>query len=387
MRRGDIVRKTRARACTVLHVRVDPGRRSWDEKVGDIPLVRLGRTRRRGRVGAVATISFRVLGGGIRGLELVKILVGLDLAVGDVHDTVAVCLGRVLIREPTREDGRHVGRVERGNLAPRAVVLDAAKLGEEHGDAVACVPLDLGLPARRDKVGRVAPRVVVEGEEVDGRAVVAAVKVLQLLLDVVRDVGRRVADGDAAVAPGVEVVLDVARDGADVRGHAGSLLIVNDLVAAEEEEGVGVVGEAVDRREDGLEIFLVVREEGIGPVQRELGAVDVQGEVDARIGEETHALVVVLRVVHRVYADGVDPQGLEVLNIPGEGVDVQQWVRGICGAAGLVGHAADVEALAIGPECCRCCQSVSDGVSCFGQDHLTIALDRHLRDTATRLST
>ena len=54
----------------------------------------------------------------------------------------------------------------------------------------------------------------------------------------------RVTGRDGTVSAGVDVVLDVTSGRADVRRHGGGLLVVDDLVATEEHQGVGVVGKA-----------------------------------------------------------------------------------------------------------------------------------------------
>ncbi|KAL2288563.1 hypothetical protein FJTKL_03925 [Diaporthe vaccinii] len=340
---------------TVVHVLLDGGGRSGDQLVGDLPVLGRGRALGSGGVGVELAAS-RGVGGVLEGGgQLLEVLVGGDIAVLDLDDTVSVGLDRVLIGDAAGEDRGHVGGVQRGDLAPGTLILNAAVLGQEQGDAVAGVLLDLGLPAGLDEVRGVAPRVVVEGEEVGTGAVVSAVEVLELLDDVLGDIGGRVAGGDGAVAAGVDVVLDVTGDGADVGGGAGRLLVVDDLVTAEEEQGVGVVGEGVDSREHGLQVLLV-------------------GEVDARVGEEFHSLVVVLRVVDRVHTDGVDAEVLEVLDVPLETRDVNQGVSGVSGTTWLVSHATDVETLVAGPECCM-------------RRYLTISLDGDLWGAAAaRLS-
>lgn len=356
MRGHGALGQTRARAGSVLHVLLDGRGGSRDELVGDLPVGRGGRALGSGGVGVKLAVT-RGVGGVLEcGGQLLEVLVGGDLAILDLDDTVSVGLDRVLVGNATGEDSGHVGGVKSGNLAPGTLVLNAAVLGQEQGDAVTRVLFDLGLPARLFKVRRVAPGVVVEGKEVGTRAVVAAVEVLELLDNVLGHIGGGVSGRDGAVAAGVDVVLDVTGDSTDIRGGAGGLLVVDDLVAAEEKQGVGVVGEGVHGGEDGLQVLLVVRLVGISTVERELGRVHVQGQVDARVGEEAHALIVVLRVVDGVHTDGVDAELLEVRDVPLETGDVDQGVGGISGTTWLVSHTTDVETLITGPECCVRCQ-------------------------------
>ena len=80
----------------------------------------------------------------------------------------------------------------------------------------------------------------------------------------VAHVGGGVADGDVAVRVALDVVLEVARHGADVAGaELGALRRVDDLVAREEEERVGVVLEGLDDGEGAREVVLVVARPGL----------------------------------------------------------------------------------------------------------------------------
>lgn len=96
-------------------------------------------------------------------------------------------------------------------------------------DAVVAVRRHLLVPAG-DGVGRrIAPRVVVEGEEVAALVVGAAVHVRRCVVAVARHVGRRVAHGDTAEVLLGEVGLDVARRRFDVGGVVGVVVGVDDL--------------------------------------------------------------------------------------------------------------------------------------------------------------
>lgn len=219
-------------------------------------------------------------------------------------------------------------------------------------DAVAAVLLDLLVPASLGEGGRVTPGVVVESVEVAALVVGAAVHVLGHLEAVAFDICCRVAHRDLPVASGADVLSQVAGDGLDVRGSRGGLVIVDDLVAREEEKGVVVVGESVNGGEQALEVDLVVRRAGVGAVERVLRGVDVQGEVDAGVCEGGHALVVVGSVVHGVHTNGVDAQLLELYDVALAAVDVGNGVLGLRGATGLVVNTANVEAVVTGPEGC-----------------------------------
>lgn len=53
----------------------------------------------------------------------------------------------------------------------------------------------------------------------------------------------------------------------------------------------------------------------VGTVEGIFGRVDIQDQVDSGVGESLHTLIVVLGVVDRVHADGVQTQVLELLNV------------------------------------------------------------------------
>jgi len=59
---------------------------------------------------------------------------------------------------------------------------------------------------------------------------------------------------------------------------------------------------------------------------------------------------VVRRVVHRVHADGIDAQLLELDDIPRAARDVRDGIGGPRGASGLVIDAADIESVVAGEE-------------------------------------
>jgi hypothetical protein len=226
----------------------------------DVPLVGAG-----GALGSRAVLleaagTGGVLGLLVGGLEAPEVVVGGDLTIAaDLDDAVAVGLDGVLVCETAGVDAGHVGVVDGGNLTPLAGVGDAAKLGQEDGLAVALVGLDLLVPAGDRERGRVAPRVVVEGEEVGALVVGAAVEVKGLGLDVLGDISGRVSDRNLASLAVGDVLLHVTGDSLDVRSRVGVGLVVDDLVTGEEDEQVAVVGKSIDGGKDVLEIDVVVR--------------------------------------------------------------------------------------------------------------------------------
>lgn len=273
-----------------------------------------------GRLRAAVTAGVRHVS--VRRLECLEVVVGRKLSVLDVHDAVAVGLDGVLICETARIHARHLGGEERCNLAPLAVGLDAAVLGEENGAREVLVGFDFLVPACAfeglEAVLLVAPGVVVEGEEVGAGVVGTAVEVEGLLLNDFGDISGGVADGDLAGVAVGDVLLHVAGDGFDVGGCVSVVDGVDDFVAGEEDEKVVVVCELVDGGEDGLKVDIVVGtvESSVRlAVEREFRRVGIEGKVDTCFVENGHSFVMVLRVVDRVDADGVDAEILEVLHV------------------------------------------------------------------------
>lgn len=188
-------------------------------------------------------------------------------------------------------------------------------MGLQDRDAVVAELLNLLVPAGTGEGVGVAPRVVVESIEVGSDSVLAAVHVVGHLVTVGLDIGSAISDGDLAELARVHIRLDVTGHGLDKRSAVGGGIIVDDLVPGEKKKGVGVGSELLDCREDALEVDLVVGDLGRSAVDRVLGGVDVESEVDASIGKGVHALVVRGSVVDGVDTDSVDTKLLELGNV------------------------------------------------------------------------
>lgn len=212
---------------------------------------------------------------------------------------------------------------------------------------------DLLVPAGGGVGRRVAPRVIVESEEV--RDDLSAVHVRSHLVSVLLDIGGRVSDGNGTKLAGRNVVLDVTSDSLDIRSSESGVIRVDNLVSGVEKEGVVVCGESVNSGEDRLEVDVVVRHGDGGVVQTIEGVVrgvDIDGEVDAGVSERLHAGIVVLGVVDRVDTDGVDAQLLELDDITRAAGGVSDGVFVGRGATRLVVDTADVETTLGGEESC-----------------------------------
>lgn len=105
----------------------------------------------------------------------------------------------------------------------------------------------------------IAPGVVVEGEEVASHGGITAVHVSSGLVTVLGHIGCGVTDRDGPVASGGNVLLHVASNSLDVGSAVCVSGVVDDFISGEEEEGVAVTGKRINRREDTLEVDVVIR--------------------------------------------------------------------------------------------------------------------------------
>lgn len=222
----------------------------------------------------------------------------------------------------------------------------------QNGNAVVAELGNLLVPARCAVGRRVAPRVVVEGEEVAVGGRRTAVHVGSGLEAVGLDISGRVSDGNLTELARVHVGLDVTGNSLDVRGGVGGVVVVDDLVSREEQQGVVVLGEHLDGREDALEVDLVVRLLGRSAVEGVLGGVQVERKVNAGVGQEAHAGVVVRGVVDGVDTDSVDSKLLELGNVALAASGVSDWVLCVGGATGLVVDTTNVKAIVASKESC-----------------------------------
>ena len=197
------------------------------------------------------------------------------------------------------------GLVVEGARADRV----AARLGHEDGDAVVGrVGFEHVVPG--GLVAAVAaPGVGVQREEVERlRGVAAAREVVLQHGAEGGNVGGGVADGDLAVVLCVAVGLHVAGGGLDVGRSDGAVARREHLVAHEEAGQVVVLLELVHDGGEGIALRRV-------PLGRDLlnlrvEGVQIQPDVDARVGEGAHALGVVLLGINVVDADRVGANGL-----------------------------------------------------------------------------
>lgn len=219
-------------------------------------------------------------------------------------------------------------------------------------DAVVGEVLGLHAPVGLLEGVGVTPRVVVESEEVAASAIRAAVHVRSHLHAVLRNISGRVTNRDLAVTAGVDVRPHVTVGGLDIRGALGRLVVVDDLISREEHKRVVVLLERIDGSEDALKVDLVVRPGGLLTVDGVERVVDIQGQVDASVGEGLHALIVVGRVVDAVDTDGVQAKLLELGNVTLARLGVGNGVFVGRRSTGLVVDTTDVETLSAGEKGC-----------------------------------
>jgi hypothetical protein len=153
----------------------------------------------------------------------------------------------------------------------------------------------------------------------------------------------RISDWDLAQISLTKVLADVTSDSLDIGCSYRGISIVDNLVTREESQGVRVLGELLDGREDILQIDVVVRFCGAGAVERVLGGVDIKNEVDASISQCIHALLVTLVVIDGIDADGVQTQLLELGNITLASIWFRDRVLQLRRSTGLVVDTTNIE--------------------------------------------
>lgn len=231
-------------------------------------------------------------------LEAVVVAEELGRVTLEVNETIVLVLLGVLVDEATGEDGAHVVAVESNSLVPPAGLaqgLVAAVLGEEDGDG-AGLELVGELIVGRGLVSGIDTTPAVRVETVD----VATAQVVLLALDCalavvpgvvgkVTDIGSRVANGDGALEVLLDVALEITGDGADVgRGDLGGRLVVDDLVAGEVEQGVGVVGESLYDSKGAVDVSAIVALPGV------VGGDGLTGEGRVDVDDHVHASLLLL---------------------------------------------------------------------------------------------
>ena len=142
-----------------------------------------------------------------------------------------------------------------------------------------------------------------------------------------------------------QVRANITSHGLHVGSRSRRRAIVDDLVTREKGQSVVILGKLLDSGKDVLEVDVVVRLLGLGAVEGVLGGVDIQHQVDAGLGQDLHALIVILGVVDRVHADGIESEILELLQVALASVGIGDGICQLGRAAGLVVDAADVESL------------------------------------------
>lgn len=274
---------------------------------------------RLGGGGSLDTLNVGEIELGVLCLEGVEISSqGGGAFLGKVHETVVVGLLGVLVDDTARE-ALHLRAVNGANLGEDTGGGGvAAELGEEDGNVAGLEDVDELVVAGLLEAAGAAPGVAVKSEHVTLGHIISitgerALEVVVRVCQDVADVGSRIADGDGPGYVLLDVILDVAGDSAHVRGDGGTrLLIVHDLVAGEEAEGVGVVLEGLNDCKGAVKVLGIIRfprvEAGKGLADQR--GVDVEKHVHARSVEDTGALIVVEIRVEVVNTDGVDTQNL-----------------------------------------------------------------------------
>ena len=239
--------------------------------------------------------------------------------------TVIVVLLEVHVDDTTGPDVGHLGTVQGLDLGELAG-LDgvAAVLGEENGNVVVLELLGADVEAGLLEAGVTAPRVDVVTPEVDALVLVLAVEVVGHVVTDVRVIAGGVTNTHGAVVLGLDVGLHVTDSGLDVGAGVRGLFAVGDLVTGEETDDVLVLGQLI--HDGGVTLVEVVVPLGVLAVDGLAGRGQIRNDVDAGLGQEIHALLVVLLRVDGVHTDGVGTEFLKHGDITLAGLGVGQRI-------------------------------------------------------------
>ena len=242
----------------------------WDSResiAGDIPVGALGRASRSTSSAVVSAVSSWVGSSLESGLQSSEISTLSDGGARDRDETVFASLLGVLVDKTTGVNAGHLSIVESSDLLKFTGIGVAAVLRQEDGDTISSEVLDLLIPTRDLEGRRITPGVVVEGEEITALIVGSAVHVLGHLQTVGVDISSGVSNGDLTVSTAPNVLPHITSDGLDIWCSGSGGVIVDNLVTGEESQGVCVVCECIDGREDVLEVDGVVGWCGGGTVE------------------------------------------------------------------------------------------------------------------------
>lgn len=171
---------------------------------------------------------------------------------------------RVFLLNPFVDDGtapviNHLRAKNSILVIPQARTRDdASSLGEEDGNGEVLGVLLKLIVSRPDIGTGVAPRIRVEGKEVDNLGRVAATGEIVLKRRAeLQDIGRRVADGDLTIALSIAVGLHVAGGSLEIGGGGRIIFSSNVLISNEESQDVVVLLKGIHHRSIALVFVLV----------------------------------------------------------------------------------------------------------------------------------
>ena len=123
------------------------------------------------------------------------------------------------------------------------------------------------------------------------------------------------------------------------------------LIAGEKQQRIVIFCERINGGKDALKIDIVVRRPWIVSVERVVRCVHVQSEIDARVRQSVHARIVILRVVHSIDTNGIDPQLRELLDVSLASLRIRYRVFRLRRPAWLIVNAPDIESVFTCEEC------------------------------------
>lgn len=248
--------------------------------------------------------------------EVGKVGLGVDVIAVETDQTIVVHLLEVHVNNATAPHVVHLRTKQNGNVGePARTRVNAAILREECGNRVVLEFLSAILVPGGFKARSTTPFVDVVAKHINAAFLIATNQViLQVLTKIGVVVGGITDSQGITVALGLDVCLCITHSSLDEYNRVCVGIVVGDLVSSEEPNDIGVVGEGVHYT--GVTVIQIDVPGGVGTVDRSSArGRQIGDEVDASIGEQTHAPVVVLVGVYSVGSDDVGAQLLEIRDV------------------------------------------------------------------------
>lgn len=204
-----------------------------------------------------------------------------------------------------------------------------AHLSKEHWYVIALKFLRSCLVSRLLERGVTTPRIDVVSPKIYAVVRVSTIQIVREWLADVRIISSSVAHTNWAIVLRLDVCLGISNRGFDEWCGESLVRLVDNLVACEEAQKVGVIGHDVHHAcvsgEDVCVPHWIIRLNGLRWTRQ------ICHDIDSRVREQSHALCMVLSRINGVDSDGISGELLEVGNVTPASGRICQRVDIVCG--------------------------------------------------------